>query len=921
MAKLESLIVSIEAETAELRKGLDEANKKLGEFGKSMNELAGVVEFKELGEMALELGERLTEVALKGAETAEHFVKLSQSTGIAIDDLQRLEFAAKAGGVGTDELAKGMTKLEQAVAKAAGGVTEQQALFKALGISVTDTAGKVRPLAEIIGDVTQKFAGMADGESKALLAGELLGSKNGAALIPLLNTLKETSAEADRFGAVIDEVGIRSAAGFAENLNEMRAALDAVNTRVAAELGPSLKQLTDEFLKSSTGADTLKELAESLAAALRVMATAAVVAANGFEVLGKFIAANVSALVHLVQGDLSGAADDVANFAKDAVDEFTKAGERLTALWDPALKGVTEGLKENGEAAKGSADATVRAFEAGKKSLENYKTSLIELKKLGDEEAAKVASFGLGPVDQLIAKLDSGAMTKGIKDFTGELGKARDRLIEIAKELQDLTAQHANVAITFQFKQQLAAIQQSAATSAVGFQNIGDPNAALHIAESMTGGFKDFTQALATYTEEADRAARDFADSARAQAIGQSDTAEHLKEFGEQAQKNADAAKRAADGFDQIAKIELAQTQATIEGINHALASASTMLASKLGDLGQVIQAGVQGFQSGGVYGALIAVVIELFSRFKRFAEILDIGSKQVAGLIDQISGPLSKLTDGFEEFMKMSGIIAQIVGELLGPAIREVGRTFKMIADLFSPMLNTISVGLQSFTMLTSMLEDLLDAVNPLGFVIQALAVVFNVISLTMLGTVYGIESMVDGILKAIRDAIASLFGTDNDAWRAIYDAESKVENSMYGIADQINTIAKNLADPFAAGSGVGSGGGDNMYAQLNETTQYMQVQFTGLGDAAKTTTTALQKMTEELTNVPQGFRYALEKFNATNATGGSGGTYSFGNPTVPVVQLTVQGTVVTEQNLISAVRKGLQVSNFRNNGVPHFP
>jgi hypothetical protein len=918
VAKLESLIIDVRAETAELRKGLDEANKRLKEFDSTLKELAGVVGFKELGEMALELGKRLTEVALKGAEAAEHFVKLSQSSGIAIEDLQKLEFAAKAGGVGTDELAKGMTKLEQAVAKAAGGVIEQKALFNALGISVTGTAGKVRPLAQIIDDVTEKFAGMADGESKALLAGELLGSKNGAALIPLLNTLKESSAEAQRFGAIIDEAGIRSAAGFNENLNKLRAGLDAVATRVAAQLGPALEQLTEDLVNSGTAAETLKDLSTALVVSLKALATVVVGLAAGFEVVGSAIAAFSAEFEAVKGGDFGGALQIHADFGQQIEDTWSNTADRLKAIWDPTVKDLAETTKKIGEASKESGDKAVKAFEAGKKYLDNYKGSLEELKKLGDEEAAKVASFGLGPVDQLIAKLNSGAMTKGITNFTGELGKAHDRLIELAKQLQEMEFTKFSVELDLKLGQQFDQLLRDLATRAQAYGNVGVSSENQTQALIDQSGFKSFNDALQYYGEQVHRYQLDLADLETAKQQKDEKAIQHADQILNAQKRAVDVADGVLNAMQKQAEEEQRKTEEAWAGVRNAITGALSNIASKLGELGQVIQAGVQGFQSGGIYGALIAVVVELFSKFKRFAEIVSYGEQQVGGLIEMLSGAFSKLTDGFKEFMQMQGILTQILGDTLGPAIREAGRMFSHVAEFFAPMLNSLEILSSTLGDIVGPFQDLIDAVDPLKEIIKGVAAVFNVVSLTILGTIYGVETMFSQILKGIRDAIADLFGTDNDAWRGIYDAEHKLDIAAGEAADKINTIAKNLGDSFAAGSGVGGAPQATTFqATLFDT--YMQVG--NLGTAAKDTSAALAKMTEELTNVPQGFKYALEKFNATQATGGSGGAYSFGNPTVPVVQLTVQGTVVTEQNLISAVRKGLQVSNFRNNGVPHFP
>jgi hypothetical protein len=840
----------------------------------------------------------------------EGFVRLSQSTGIGVEQLERLSFAAKAGGLDGDTLAKAFTKLDQALAKAAAGIPQQSALFHALGVSVKDASGNVRNANDVLGDLAERFSGMAGGASKAALAAEVFGSKNGAALIPLLNTLKETEAEADRLGVVINEAGVRAAAGFGENLHKLDAALEAVKLRVAAELGPSLTELTDQLLKSKEGADSLKELAETLAAGLKVLATAAVVAANGFEVLGKFIAANISAFVHLLSGDLNGALDDVKNFASDAVDEFKKAGDRLTAIWDPA----TKSLEGTGDAAKESADKAVLAWKAGELAATNYKEAVKELNKMVAEEGAKVASFGLGPVDQLIAKLDSGALSHGIKEFTGEAKKAREELIAIAKQLQDLTTQHANIQINFDLKQKIAAIQQDVAQQAVGFQNIGAPDAALRIAESLTGGFKDFASALQIYTEETEQAAKDFAASAKAQAAGQADEALHQKQFGEIRQANAEAAKRAAKAFEDIAKIQLADTEATINNINRGITAAGNQLASKLGDLGQVIQSGVQGFQSGGIYGAVAAVAIELFSRFKRFGEILEKANNQVAGLINQLSPVFETVTNGFEELQRALGDVSHVVGQLLTPIFSTVGKTFGYLAEIIAPIAGMVGDALQPLITILLTFQKIGEAIIPLQPAISVLATVFNGVASAILWVTHGIESAFADVLEGVRSLLASL-GL-NDLAKAVSTVELSIAQAAADAQtalDKLNEkLSANIADPFANSSN------DVNDQQTQATVDTTTSSVGNLGKSATDATNSLKGFSSslQLNNVPAGFKYNLRAFQAMGESGSLPNNLRSQTPNVTINVAGVAG--VTVEQLVGLVMDGLNTQAFRNGGAP---
>jgi predicted RNase H-like HicB family nuclease len=921
MAKLESLVVSLEAETALLRKGLDDAKKQVEDFGKKLNDLAGVVEFKELGGLAVEAGRKLAEFALHGSEVVDAMGKAAQSAGISTEQFSRYAYAANLSGVSTEDLGAAFSKLNVALAKAGAGVAEQRALFSALGIAVKDAQGNVRGTDQVLADLADRFADMRDGASKTALAVDVFG-KSGARLIPFLNEgrdgLAELTAEADRLGITIDGSAAKAAEHFNDNLQKLRSSFDAVAGKVAANLAPALSNLTDQLLNSKDGAQALKDLADVLTTALRILTTAAVGIAAAFQVVGEHIGAVASAVVHAAEGDFGAALDDLKGAFSDAAATVEAAGARIEAVWSNSAK--TAEASADGQ--KKSGDKTLATFEAMKKGAVAYDEAVKEITKLTEEYQSKIAGFGLGPVEQLAAKLNSGELTKGVKSFTGELGKAVDKLLELARAANDLELTKISVDLNFKVSEEFTSAMRDFAARSAAYSNIGNDQRSQVQSFLDQSGIKSFDEALANLAQQTELFNQKQADLEVAKF--QKDDEEIRRQ---EAQLNIqtaslDSAKKVADGFQKLGELDYSRWKENLDRVVSTIGAFSSQLASKLGELGSVIQSTVQGFQQGGWYGAVAALIVEVFSRFQRFSELIDLGTKQLGGLIAELGPSLSVLTDGFKELMQTLGKLTDVIGRLLSPVIQVIGFLLGKVAEIFAPMVGTLESLTDGLAPVTAMLEELTETLSPFDDAIKIISVIFNAVSLTILGTVYGIETMFAGILKAIRDAIGAVFGTDNDAWRGIYDAEHKLDVASGEAADKINQIANHISDAFATGTGVGTTDTNTyMYGQLSETTQYMQVQFNGVGDAAKGAAASIAKMTEQLTNVPEGFKYALAKFDATQAKGGSGGAYAFGNTTPVTVQVTVQGSVVTEQNLISAVRKGLQISNFRNNGVPNLP
>ena len=139
------------------------------------------------GSLGLAVTAAFEGISLKNAiDAADELSKLSQKTGIAIEDLSALKYAGDLSNVSIDDLATGIKKLGNNMAAAAGGNKEIAAVFTAIGVSTTTTTGQLRNTDDVLGDIADRFASYQDGAGKAALATELFG-RNGAALIPLLD--------------------------------------------------------------------------------------------------------------------------------------------------------------------------------------------------------------------------------------------------------------------------------------------------------------------------------------------------------------------------------------------------------------------------------------------------------------------------------------------------------------------------------------------------------------------------------------------------------------------------------------------------------------------------------------------------------------------------------------------------------------
>jgi TP901 family phage tail tape measure protein len=120
--------------------------------------------------------------------------------------------------------------------------------FAALGINVRDAGGHLKPMAELIGEVADKFQTMAPGAQKNAIAIQLFG-RSGLQLLPFLNRgsagIEELKKKAESLGIVI---GDKQAAAFKKSIAAQRehtAAMQGLQIQIGAYVLPIMDKLIE----------------------------------------------------------------------------------------------------------------------------------------------------------------------------------------------------------------------------------------------------------------------------------------------------------------------------------------------------------------------------------------------------------------------------------------------------------------------------------------------------------------------------------------------------------------------------------------------------------------------------------------------------------------------------------------------------
>jgi lambda family phage tail tape measure protein len=232
---------------------LQAATDRLGMLGSVLGKLgpAGLI----AGASIAALGVGITALVMPVARVGDEFFKLSQKTGVSVEALTALDYAAKLSDVSTEGLTKGLQRLSVALFDSRFEGAEGSKALQALGVAAIDAHGQIRPTEQVLLDLAEKFADMPDGADKAALAIKLFG-REGLSLIPFLNQGRDgitaLMEEAQRLGLVMSEDVARASEVFNDNLTRLSAIFEGVQRQIGAAVIPVLAEFTEQVILAQT---------------------------------------------------------------------------------------------------------------------------------------------------------------------------------------------------------------------------------------------------------------------------------------------------------------------------------------------------------------------------------------------------------------------------------------------------------------------------------------------------------------------------------------------------------------------------------------------------------------------------------------------------------------------------------------------
>lgn len=223
------------------KKGVDSIEKRFKAMSARLSRLS-----RKTATAAAAIGAPLVLAAKGFASAGDKLDKMSKRTGIAVEELSRLQYAAEQSGTDIDQLSQAMFRATRRIGNAITETGPAKRALDELGLSASRLASMAP--ADQFEVLVDALGGVGNEARRSQLGFEIFGD-NWRQLQPLINqgseNIRKLKSEADALGLTMSSDAAASAAALSDAMNSVTNQVKMAVVQIGGALAPSITEMVN----------------------------------------------------------------------------------------------------------------------------------------------------------------------------------------------------------------------------------------------------------------------------------------------------------------------------------------------------------------------------------------------------------------------------------------------------------------------------------------------------------------------------------------------------------------------------------------------------------------------------------------------------------------------------------------------------
>lgn len=238
----------------EIKKTAESADNAGGKLSKLGDVLKGVgaamgAAAAAIGTAAVSAAKSLTDMTVGASSYADNILTMSTVTGMSTEKLQAYNYAAELVDTSLESMTGSMAKNIRSMTAAEKGTGAQAKAYKALGVAITDSHGKLLDSEAVYWQTIDALGKVSNETERNALSMQLFG-KSAQELNPLIAQgsagIAKLTEEAKNMGAVMSDDQLNSLGKFDDTIQRLKSGSEAAKNALGMVLLPQLQALGTE---------------------------------------------------------------------------------------------------------------------------------------------------------------------------------------------------------------------------------------------------------------------------------------------------------------------------------------------------------------------------------------------------------------------------------------------------------------------------------------------------------------------------------------------------------------------------------------------------------------------------------------------------------------------------------------------------